>query len=284
MSDGPQNTERLQSTLSAISGFIGTHGLAVFLVVFYAVVIYPQSQKERSDWIEQITRVRLLVDPGTRPLSIPQADAVYRIVIESFSEKLRNIADQEYGIGRRFALAGQAESLLEERRYVYLFGEEIAMDFQPSDKSAGVKEISRVFSRATEAITDRRRSVKEEMERSFQLAERSNSYAVVQLERLRLENSTLEVVWKKAFDETKTQWLAEFDNALLRDDRYQVKRFLDFAKLHPFYESWIRDNASTVKTMQSFQFKAFEETISNIRSSLELHISRQIKPQVGSGA
>jgi hypothetical protein len=75
--------------LNFIGLFIGTHGLAVFLVVYYTVYLYPKAERERGEWIEQITRVRQLLEPETRALTSAQADAVLSIAKTAFIQQLQ---------------------------------------------------------------------------------------------------------------------------------------------------------------------------------------------------
>jgi len=74
--------------LETIVKFIGTYGLAVFLVLYYAVKLYPETQKERDEWIRQITRLRQLVDPATRPLTRDQARTVLQLASDSLADRL----------------------------------------------------------------------------------------------------------------------------------------------------------------------------------------------------
>ena len=83
-----------KSHLNTIGLFIGTHGLAVFLVVFYTVYLYPRSEAERKEWIEQITRIRQIIEPETRTLTATQADAVLSIARRSFIQDLQHTVFQ----------------------------------------------------------------------------------------------------------------------------------------------------------------------------------------------
>jgi hypothetical protein len=76
--------------LATIGQFVGTYGLAVFLVVYYAIKLYPQVEAERGKWIEEITRLRQLVDPATRSLTRHHAEAILKLAAYSFFELVRS--------------------------------------------------------------------------------------------------------------------------------------------------------------------------------------------------
>ena len=88
MSDEPKI--KWTDNLEPLSRFIATHGLAVFLVVYYATVLYPDAMKERAIWIEQITELRKAVDPDSRPVSLNQARIITDLVSDNFINKLKN--------------------------------------------------------------------------------------------------------------------------------------------------------------------------------------------------
>ena len=57
---GPENNINTESQVfRMISDFIKYHGIAIFLVVFFVLEIYPEQQKEREQWINEIALLRL---------------------------------------------------------------------------------------------------------------------------------------------------------------------------------------------------------------------------------
>jgi hypothetical protein len=85
----PAAGSSLDEILKTIGLFIGTYGLAVFLVVYYAVRLYPEIQKERGEWIRQITILRQLIDPGNRSLTRDQANVVLQLVSSILVDRLK---------------------------------------------------------------------------------------------------------------------------------------------------------------------------------------------------
>jgi hypothetical protein len=70
--------------LEPISKFIGTYGLAVFLVVYYAVWLYPDSFKERGAWITKIEELRRSINPEEKPLTSSQAECLLDYVTDLY--------------------------------------------------------------------------------------------------------------------------------------------------------------------------------------------------------
>jgi hypothetical protein len=65
---------------------IATHGLAVFLVLFYVFKMYPEEREERKAFLTELTELRraLSVDPEKRPLTAVQANAILEMQLDRF--------------------------------------------------------------------------------------------------------------------------------------------------------------------------------------------------------
>ena len=95
----------VEGYLKSIGVFVGTYGLAVFLVVYYTIELYPEVRDERAQWIQEITEVKRLVDPETRPLNSLQAKAVLDLAMNAF------LGDVEQGLNYfRYGNAGNIVS------------------------------------------------------------------------------------------------------------------------------------------------------------------------------
>src|SRR5437868_6193452 len=110
--------------LETIGKFVGTYGLAVFLVLYYAVRLYPEIQKERAEWIRQITRLRQLVDPATRPLTRDQARTVLQLASDAFADRLRLVLDTGVNISSPLSWAPPAPGAVTAS----LFGQDFSFD------------------------------------------------------------------------------------------------------------------------------------------------------------
>lgn len=72
------------SSLEPVGKFIGTYGLAVFLVVYYAIWLYPDSFKERGAWITKIEELRRSINPEDKPMSTSQTESILDYVTDLY--------------------------------------------------------------------------------------------------------------------------------------------------------------------------------------------------------
>jgi hypothetical protein len=283
----PSSVGGLKNTLNVVSNFIGTHGLAVFLVVFYALVIYPQSQDERKQWIEQITKVKQLVDPANRPISLTQAEAVLRIVVFGFTERLlfysrdyrdyysRGYYEEDYP----YYDEDEDDPIPKQRkRFTRAFGESIGLDFNIDIEKQAIDEIDAAYRKFYELMIDAQEESKKGLSKAFEYAKRSNAYAAVQLEKLKLENGSLDKVWEDASSNIKEVWLKEFESTISLQVDHSRKSFIRFIKRHKHYNSWKTKNPEKIKKLKSIEIKDVQDAIMNIQNQLELEVSKQLKP------
>lgn len=84
---GNENNETGKFSLSSFEGLLkilGTHGLAVFLVVYYAIYLYPDSFKERGAWITKIEELRRSINPEEKPMSSSQTESILDYVTDLY--------------------------------------------------------------------------------------------------------------------------------------------------------------------------------------------------------
>ncbi len=82
-----KNSQTEKMSLSSFEGvlkILGTHGLAVFLVVYYAVFLYPDSFKERGAWITKIEELRRSINPEEKPLTPSQTESILDYVTDLY--------------------------------------------------------------------------------------------------------------------------------------------------------------------------------------------------------
>ena len=79
------------NTIKLISDFIKYHGIAIFLVVFFVLVIYPEQQKEREEWINEISLLREALNPTNRSLTLEQARSILDIVSVNYTRTLEEV-------------------------------------------------------------------------------------------------------------------------------------------------------------------------------------------------
>lgn len=71
-----------------INDFIKYYGIAVFLVVFYVVEIYPEQKNERKGWIREMTLLRESLDPQNRTLTEEQTILMMDLVSNNYTQSL----------------------------------------------------------------------------------------------------------------------------------------------------------------------------------------------------
>jgi len=74
------NLDKLETS----SKLIATHGLAVFLVIYYAIFLYPTFYKERESWITQIEELRRSINPDEKRMSASQAESILDYVTDLY--------------------------------------------------------------------------------------------------------------------------------------------------------------------------------------------------------
>jgi hypothetical protein len=74
-----------------ISDFIKYHGIAIFLVVFFVLEIYPEQQKEREEWINEISLLREALNPTNRSLTQDQARSILDLVSVDYTRTLEEV-------------------------------------------------------------------------------------------------------------------------------------------------------------------------------------------------
>ncbi len=222
--------------LNKIGIFIATHGLAVFLVVYYAVWMYPQLRKERKEWIEQITRLRQLVDPETRPLTIRQAEVAFELAINAYLDKLRLQFRTVPlgGFGTTGPSYGRDESSSMCRTNA--FGEMVAYKPTLDDKNDALRNLHSLINRVSSLRKKRERIVREKLLRLFREVEQSAQSITHQLGKLRFGSTALEGPWREALEEVEKLWVEKINQGFSYFHEEELRRLEQFFREHPGYE------------------------------------------------
>src|SRR5262245_43617817 len=86
--------------LQPIGVFLGTYGLAVFLVLYYTIKIYPSAQEERREWLQEVTNLEQALREETRSLTADQAKHAIALATHSYFAGLRRFAENELSARR----------------------------------------------------------------------------------------------------------------------------------------------------------------------------------------
>lgn len=225
----PSAASTLTGYLNVIGLFIGTHGLAVFLVVYYATILYPELRQERGDWIEQITRLRQLVDPTTRPLNRSQAEAVLGIITNVHLERLRQNTEI-FASQRDTSMSWSLDS-------IRFWGEEYEFDVNKEmTDDQRYRELTDLLERFEIVLADRRQETRADLLHAYDASKEKNDAVAYQLGRLRFEDTTLEDVWRKSVAGIRDIWIAGLDTLGRGETSFELAEFRKFLAKHPSYD------------------------------------------------
>lgn len=289
-------------TLQVVGNFIGTHGLAVFLVIFYTLIIYPQSQNERKEWIEEITKVKQMIDPKSRPINYIQADAVLRIVTSSFIERLnynsrditsingigsiRNIASllsrNKYAIEKYTSPTYEVDSLKKDMESeFYLDKTRLSFHKKPESKERGLQELDKIYIQIQSVFTSYLENRTIELKQVFEKSLRNNTAALIQLERLNTENGPLDDVWRSATDHLLDKWLLNFEGTVDSNTFDTIREVDDFVSTHPQYNEWSALDPNR-KMFPKYDVRNMQDIIFTFQNEIEQELINQLKNQTTS--
>lgn len=252
----------LDPNITEIGKFIANYGLAIFLVVYYVLKMYPQITKERREWIEEITKVKLLVNPDTRPLTPSQAEVVGDIAIEAYFSKINALTqERDWRVARTRRPGSENDDI--PKGHIHRFFFEKEFEFNPKG-NGGVAELHKLLQEFTTA----RKSFNNEIATDFlhwlKRLDESAEKIQYQLARLRFKDGTLEQPWLFAMSE-----IHNFRENRVKDldfvSKYEREDFLEFIKKHPAYNQ-LKDDPDLVAATTKNPFGAEEmlELIKNI--------------------
>lgn len=274
-------------TLDICIKIITTHGLAVFLVVFYAFVIYPESQSERSAWIQEITKVRMLVDPASRPINSIQADAVSKIVIDQFIAKLRYSFQYNKELNNEMLFLNSSFTSFADRldnfkkdkkekimRFEFL-GKVYSIELN-SDKDKFFLFYDNMFEGVVDSIDENKNEAFKLYEKLFTEEIRANESIVIQLERLSLNSGTLEPIWRSTLEDTKKKWLSSINGKLMWKSDINIQSFLYKVSKSEYYNEWSSVNNKKVKYIKDVEFFNIYSDFESLSNQLEVEMSKKI--------
>lgn len=300
--DKPTGRSGFLEALHVVGNFIGTHGLAVFLVVFYTLIIYPQSQNERKEWIEEITRVKQMIDPKSRPINYIQADAILRIVTSSFIERLiynsRDITSfsdlGEFSLLSRAFVASNYKHLTnkftpvdtsdldnsKENMYVDFYFENVKLRYQrkPESKEIGIKELDKIHNQIQTVFVSYFENRNIELKQVFEKSLRNNTGALIQLERLNTENGSLDDVWRSAAVHLMDKWLSNFDGTIDSRTFAAIRGANEYVQSHPNYNEWLSLDVNR-KMFPKYDVRNVQDIIFTFQNEIEQELINQLKIQ-----
>ncbi|PSV47308.1 hypothetical protein [Photobacterium indicum] len=277
-----------------VAKIVATHGLAVFLVIFYTLIIYPESQQERSAWIQEITKVRMLVDPVSRPLNTIQADAISKIAIDQFIARLRSSFNDDLssfsGLSRlssrmstlqkstRDILNGvhDENDVTKEKKNSAYFNTNKYEILNNSQKSDFFSFYQKVFTEVNTLVEQEKTEKMKSYRRLFIQEVQNNESIVIQLERLRLDNGTLESIWRASLKIAQQEWFKSINGKVTRGNYIEVQYFLKEVSTFPYFNEWKRENRESVDLLLGVQEFSNYSDFENLNNLLQVEMAKKI--------
>jgi len=251
--------------LQPVSTFIGTYGLAVFLVVYYVLKMYPQVSAERREWIAEITRLEQLVNPDTRPVTLSQAEVVGDIAIDAYMNRLRTLTSD-----RNWRSGGTSLPRFKDAQTGYISRGFLGETFEYDPKGDNAEGLCKLVRKFADATTRRNRDRSGQLSDLLKRADESAEKIQYQLARLRFQEDSLATPWQAALTAVRAAWgdkLKDLDFV----DEYDRRRFLEFVQEHPGYEQ-LKDNQDLTAAIAENTF-GVEEMLDLMKNVMKSSLS-----------
>lgn len=267
--------------LNVIGLFIGTHGLAVFLVVFYTVYLYPRGEEERKQWIEQITSIRMLVEPETRKLTILQADAVLSIAKRAFTQDLQlNLKLMLQNNDSSVGWSGSDSSIrFWNEEFIFEGKNASRVPGDERTKNTSINDLSQIMRRFNRVFEQRLSEYQQQLLIAFDRAFGNSEVLRYQLGRLRSEQGTLDEVWQLATDPLRNEWIQYTSTSTFLDESllFPVKEFKKFVEKDEKYGELFKTDPELFKYLQPSMIRTEASPVAKIASTLEQNLAKALK-------
>lgn len=229
--------------LEPLSRFIATHGLAVFLVVYYAVFLYPEAYRERGEWIQELTELRRAVAPETRPVSEAQATVILGYATDLFFETLESEL-------QRFLFESKRTYYSWETGWGYepgirIFNQEFKINKKELLKPQVVSLMDRFKQLQSRARSDHLRQARLAIDKAIRRAQFSAS----RLQSFKFAQGTLEDIWDKSFSASFREFEDKYPETCADELGRNVKKdFMDFLAKNTQYTETTKLTAESEST------------------------------------
>jgi hypothetical protein len=262
--------------LKQVGTFIGTYGLAVFLVVYYVLKMYPQVSAERKEWIAEVTRLESLVNPDTRPVTLSQAEVVSDIAIDAYMNRLSTVtANYSWRGGRSGKPGGWGLEKVPEGciRRAFL-GESFEYHPKSTDETALRKMVHKFADLMQKVNSECRAQLLQLLKRADESAEKIQ----YQLARLRFQDDSLATPWNAALTVVRKTWQAKLKD-LDFVETYDRRGFLEFIAEHPAYDQ-LKDDKEILSVVSEIA-SGVEELLELTKSVLKSAFSEAMRKRPG---
>ena len=224
--------------LSSFTEFIKDHGIAIFLVVFFVVYIYPEQARERKEWITQITKLQDSLDPTKRNITSEQSKIILELALESFIQSLTSTMSQ-YGYDSNFVTKSYSRGDfydIEDKKIVRLYDKEFALDMSnPDTIKSQMDQLYKKYKRLTKK---EELFVIQESKVALDKAVKSARFVTAGLRSFKYADKTLADLWSVSFNEYYTNFSKELINSFTtqKDLSYEKEKLLslyDMLEIEP---------------------------------------------------
>jgi len=186
--------------LPSIGSFVKDHGIAIFLVIFFVVVIYPNQAQERKEWILQISKLQEALDPSKRPISKKQAMIILELATESYVQSIE-ISMSLDGYTANTATRPMGSDIPVNldigvgANYTFIFGQ--TYSFTPG--MDGDEEIEKIYANFSRMNKKNALFVRSKAQMSFERALKNAGAATSGLREFKYAETSLGEIWEDAF-------------------------------------------------------------------------------------
>lgn len=225
-----QNNKINPNLLSSVGLFIKDHGIAIFLVVFFVIWIYPEQAKERKDWITQLTKLQEALDPTKRSISQEQANVILDLTLESFIQSIEiNMNQQGFNINHinRSYITNDFYDV-GNKKAIRIFGQEYQVD--PSDQKNKEAVLNAILKKYLRFSSQSKIYSMQEAKSALDKSIKSAQYLTGGLSSFRYMDTNLAELWLSAFNTHYPQMGEKLMNAFSsqRDSSYERDLLISF--------------------------------------------------------
>ena len=241
-------------------------------MVYYTLYLYPKAESERGDWIEEITRVRQLIEPETRSLTQSQAEVVLAISRTAFMQQLQTDAQfvqQQASAGGSGGSSDSSEVLGEVFSWKQMAGGEA--DYK--QLAGNVKKFNAAYERQQNAYRQR-------LMDAFDESRANGDVLRYQLGRLRTETGSLDEVWVKAVQPLREMWQKLAESAVTPEvTDYEIADFKRRAEASPSYDLFTSKNPAELRYLKpqpATTPRLVEQPTRKLDAYLEQNLAREL--------
>jgi hypothetical protein len=221
----------LSNTLPVIGLFIKDHGIAIFLVVFFVLFIYPEQAKERKEWITQITKLQDSLDPSNRSITPEQSKIILELALEAFIQSIQATMSQQgydsYYVRSPLDSYNRYQNSNDNETVVYVNNTAYKIDLSTPEKAK--KSLDKTYAKFQKFVKQDKQFGLQASKVAFDKSVKSAQHLVSGLRSFKFEQKTLAHIWDTNFNNIYGQFSVDFISSLVaqRNEKYENESFID---------------------------------------------------------